>query len=100
MSACSKLASSAARPPVSVEYRSVTGGLLAQTRDLARVGVADLTVVTRRKPTEQEIADLLFAWRVCKFVKSNAIVLARAGATARRRCGTDEPGVLDSPRRA
>jgi phosphoribosylaminoimidazolecarboxamide formyltransferase / IMP cyclohydrolase len=65
-----------------VEYRSVTGGLLAQTRDLARVGAADLTVVTRRQPTEQEIADLLFAWRVCKFVKSNAIVLARAGATA------------------
>jgi phosphoribosylaminoimidazolecarboxamide formyltransferase/IMP cyclohydrolase len=64
-----------------LEYRSVTGGLLAQTRDVARVGAADLTVVTRRKPGEQEIADLLFAWRVCKFVKSNAIVLARDGAT-------------------
>ena len=63
------------------EYRSVTGGLLAQTRDLARVSAADLTVVTHRKPTEQEIADLLFAWRVCKFVKSNAIVFARDGAT-------------------
>jgi phosphoribosylaminoimidazolecarboxamide formyltransferase / IMP cyclohydrolase len=64
-----------------VEYRSVVGGLLAQTRDTARVSAADLTVVTRRKPTEQEVADLLFAWRVCKFVKSNAIVFARDGAT-------------------
>ncbi len=63
------------------EYRSVTGGLLAQTRDLAWVSAADLTVVTRRKPTEQETADLLFAWRVCKFVKSNAIVFARDEAT-------------------
>jgi phosphoribosylaminoimidazolecarboxamide formyltransferase/IMP cyclohydrolase len=64
-----------------VEYRSVSGGLLAQTRDATRAGTADLTVVTRRKPTEREVVDLLFAWRVCKFVKSNAIVLARDGAT-------------------
>jgi phosphoribosylaminoimidazolecarboxamide formyltransferase/IMP cyclohydrolase len=71
-----------ARPATAeIEYRSVTGGLLTQTRDMARVGAADLTVVTRRKPTERELADLLFAWRVCKFVKSNAIVLARDGAT-------------------
>ena len=64
-----------------LEYRSVTGGLLAQTKDVARVSPAELTVVTQRKPGEQEIADLLFAWRVCKFVKSNAIVMARDGAT-------------------
>jgi phosphoribosylaminoimidazolecarboxamide formyltransferase / IMP cyclohydrolase len=70
------------QPPLEqLEYRSVTGGLLSQTRDAARVNAADLTVVTRRKPTEQETADLLFAWRVCKFVKSNAIVFARDGAT-------------------
>jgi phosphoribosylaminoimidazolecarboxamide formyltransferase / IMP cyclohydrolase len=68
-------------PANDIEYRSVTGGLLAQTRDTARVTAADLTVATRRKPTEQELADLLFAWRVCKFVKSNAIVFARDGAT-------------------
>ena len=68
-------------PSNELEYRSVTGGMLSQTRDSARVGAADLTVVTRRKPSEQEIADLLFAWRVCKFVKSNAIVFARDGAT-------------------
>jgi len=68
-------------PANEVEYRSVTGGLLSQTRDMARVSAADLTVVTQRKPTEGETADLLFAWRVCKFVKSNAIVFARDGAT-------------------
>jgi phosphoribosylaminoimidazolecarboxamide formyltransferase/IMP cyclohydrolase len=68
-------------PANDVEYRSVTGGLLVQTRDSARVGAADLTVVTQRNPSEQEIADLLFAWRICKFVKSNAIVMARDGAT-------------------
>jgi phosphoribosylaminoimidazolecarboxamide formyltransferase/IMP cyclohydrolase len=70
-----------ASSPNEVEYRSVSGGMLAQTRDVARASAADLTVVTRRKPTEREIADLLFAWRVCKLVKSNAIVLARDGAT-------------------
>ena len=68
-------------PADQLEYRSITGGLLSQTRDAARVSAAELTVVTRRKPTEGEIADLLFAWRVCKFVKSNAIVMARDGAT-------------------
>lgn len=68
-------------PATDVEYRSVTGGLLVQTRDTARVAAADLTVVTQRKPTQQEVADLLFAWRICKFVKSNAIVMARDGAT-------------------
>jgi len=64
-----------------LEYRSVTGGLLSQTKDVARVSAAELTVVTQRKPGQQEIADLLFAWQVCKFVKSNAIVMARDGAT-------------------
>ncbi len=68
-------------PSNELEYRSITGGLLSQTRDVARVNAAGVTVVTQRKPAEQEIADLLFAWRVCKFVKSNAIVMARDGAT-------------------
>ncbi len=68
-------------PPGELEYRSVTGGLLVQTRDLGSVGRNDLRVVTRRQPTEAELRDLLFAWRVCKFVKSNAIVYARDGAT-------------------
>ena len=61
--------------------RSLAGGFLAQTRDAGRVTREDLRVVTRRAPTEAELADLLFAFRVCKHVKSNAIVYAKAGAT-------------------
>ncbi|MCU0761222.1 MAG: bifunctional phosphoribosylaminoimidazolecarboxamide formyltransferase/IMP cyclohydrolase [Steroidobacteraceae bacterium] len=64
-----------------LEYRSVTGGLLAQTRDLGMVTRADLKVVTRRQPTAKELDDLFFAWQVCKYVKSNAIVYCRDGAT-------------------
>ncbi len=64
-----------------VLVRSVAGGFLAQSRDTGRVGAGDLRVVTQRSPTEAEMADLLFAFRVCKHVKSNAIVYARAGAT-------------------
>ncbi len=62
-------------------YRSVSGGFLAQTRDAGRVARAALRVVTQRAPTEAEWTDLLFAFRVCKHVKSNAIVYAKAGAT-------------------
>jgi phosphoribosylaminoimidazolecarboxamide formyltransferase/IMP cyclohydrolase len=64
-----------------VEYRSVTGGLLAQGRDLGMVTRADLRVVTKRRPTDAELDDLFFAWQVAKYVKSNAIVYARDGAT-------------------
>jgi phosphoribosylaminoimidazolecarboxamide formyltransferase/IMP cyclohydrolase len=67
--------------PDDVELRSVTGGLLVQTLDTATLSAAGLKVVSRRAPTAQELQDLDFAWRVCKFVKSNAIVLAHAGAT-------------------
>jgi phosphoribosylaminoimidazolecarboxamide formyltransferase/IMP cyclohydrolase len=63
------------------ELRSVAGGLLVQTRDQGMVTPGDLKVVTRRAPTADEMADLGFAWRVCKFVKSNAIVYARDGQT-------------------
>ena len=59
------------------EYRSVAGGLLVQERDTGAIGAADLKVVTRRAPDARELADLTFAWRVCKYVKSNAIVYAR-----------------------
>jgi phosphoribosylaminoimidazolecarboxamide formyltransferase/IMP cyclohydrolase len=61
--------------------RSVAGGLLVQSRDNAVVDDLDLKVVTARAPTEQEWADLRFAWRVVKHVKSNAIVYAKGGAT-------------------
>ena len=81
--ACSSSSAALRRAPASeLEYRSVTGGLLVQTRDTGAASRAeDLKVVTRREPTPQELADLVFAWRVCKFVKSNAIVFARDGAT-------------------
>src|SRR3569832_1226398 len=68
-------------PPGELEYRSVTGGLLVQTRDTGMVSNSELTAVTRRKPTPAELADLMFAWRVCKFVKSNAIVFAHERMT-------------------
>jgi phosphoribosylaminoimidazolecarboxamide formyltransferase/IMP cyclohydrolase len=59
------------------DYKRVTGGLLVQDRDLGAIDRAALKVVTRRAPTEQELTDLLFAWNVAKFVKSNAIVYAK-----------------------
>jgi phosphoribosylaminoimidazolecarboxamide formyltransferase/IMP cyclohydrolase len=62
--------------------KSVTGGYLLQSRDNGRVGRDQLKVVTRRQPTERELADCLFAWTVAKHVKSNAIVYAKEGATA------------------
>jgi phosphoribosylaminoimidazolecarboxamide formyltransferase/IMP cyclohydrolase len=61
--------------------KSVAGGLLVQSRDNAVVDDLDLKVVTKRAPSEAEMADLIFAFRVAKHVKSNAIVYARAGAT-------------------
>ncbi|MBI3774893.1 MAG: bifunctional phosphoribosylaminoimidazolecarboxamide formyltransferase/IMP cyclohydrolase, partial [Gammaproteobacteria bacterium] len=59
------------------DYRRVTGGLLVQDRDLGMVAERDLKLVTQRKPAPQELADLLFAWKVAKFVKSNAIVYCK-----------------------
>jgi phosphoribosylaminoimidazolecarboxamide formyltransferase/IMP cyclohydrolase len=65
-----------------VDMRSVAGGgLLVQSPDAAQISAAGLRVVTHRAPTAPELLDLDFAWRVCKFVKSNAIVFARDGAT-------------------
>ena len=64
-----------------MNFRTVAGGLLIQTRDNGVTTEADLKVVTKRAPTAQELADLLFAFRVCKHVKSNAVVYAKNGAT-------------------
>jgi len=61
--------------------RQVSGGLLVQDKDAGHIGRDDLKVVTKRAPTEAELADLLFAWRVAKHVKSNAIVYVKDGAT-------------------
>ena len=62
-------------------FRSLAGGILVQERDHISIAQDALRVVTRRAPTEAEIADLLFAMKVAKHVKSNAIVFARGGAT-------------------
>ncbi|WP_142850508.1 bifunctional phosphoribosylaminoimidazolecarboxamide formyltransferase/IMP cyclohydrolase [Telmatospirillum sp. J64-1] len=61
--------------------RSLSGGYLLQSRDNGRIAAADLKVVTKRQPTEQELADMLLAFRICKHVKSNAIVYVKDGAT-------------------
>jgi phosphoribosylaminoimidazolecarboxamide formyltransferase/IMP cyclohydrolase len=63
-------------------YRSVAGGFLVQTRDNGRVTKAELKVVTKRQPTEQEIRDMLLAFTIGKHVKSNAIVYVKDGSTA------------------
>ena len=63
------------------DFKRVNGGLLVQSRDIGMITAADLKVVTKRAPTEQEIHDLVFAWKVAKFVKSNAIVYAKGRQT-------------------
>jgi phosphoribosylaminoimidazolecarboxamide formyltransferase/IMP cyclohydrolase len=61
--------------------KHVSGGLLMQDADTGHISAAELKVVTKRPPTAKEIASLLFAWRVCKHVKSNAILYAKDGQT-------------------
>jgi phosphoribosylaminoimidazolecarboxamide formyltransferase/IMP cyclohydrolase len=75
---------------------SLAGGFLAQTRDDGQIGPADVRVVTRRAPTATEMRDLLFAFRVCKHVKSNAIVYAKDSATVG--IGGGQPNRVDSAR--
>ncbi len=82
-----------------LQLRSIAGGLLVQTRDSGRATAARMRVVTARAPDAAETADLLFAFRVCKHVKSNAIVYARAGATVGIGAGPDEPGRRRTHRR-
>ena len=67
--------------PAGLDYKRVNGGLLIQDRDIGMVTAQDLKVVTRRQPGNEELADLLFAWKVGKFVKSNAIVFCKDGMT-------------------
>ena len=64
-----------------LEYRSVSGGLLVQTRDSGAIRAQELRTVTKRPPTLAELDDLIFAWRVAKYVKSNAIVAVKDKAT-------------------
>ena len=64
-----------------LDFKRVGGGLLVQTGDSRNVASSELRVVTKRAPTSSQIADLMFAWRVAKFVKSNAIVYCGGGMT-------------------
>jgi len=64
-----------------LDLKRIGGGLLVQSADALGIAASDLRVVTRRAPTAGELADLLFAWRIAKFVKSNAIVYCRNGRT-------------------
>ncbi|MCA8898003.1 MAG: bifunctional phosphoribosylaminoimidazolecarboxamide formyltransferase/IMP cyclohydrolase, partial [Hyphomonas sp.] len=76
--------------------KTVAGGFLLQDRDFGRITKADLKVVTRKAPTEQELEDMLFAWRVAKHVKSNTIVYAKDGATVG--IGAGQMSRIDSAR--
>jgi phosphoribosylaminoimidazolecarboxamide formyltransferase/IMP cyclohydrolase len=77
-------------------FRSLAGGFLVQSRDNAVIDDVELRVVTKRGPTPQELADLKFAFRVAKHVKSNAIVYARNGATVG--IGAGQTSRVDSAR--
>jgi len=63
-------------------WRSVAGGFLVQARDAAKITPADLTIVTKTKPTPKQVDDMLFAFTVAKHVKSNAVIYAKDGQTA------------------
>ena len=65
----------------SFDCKRVAGGLLVQDKDFGEISLADLKIVSQRTPSEEELADLLFAWKVAKFVKSNAIVYCKNGQT-------------------
>jgi phosphoribosylaminoimidazolecarboxamide formyltransferase/IMP cyclohydrolase len=64
-----------------LDFKRVAGGLLVQDNDFGRISAQDLKVVSKRQPTEQELSDLLFVWKVAKFVKSNAIVYGKDSRT-------------------
>ncbi|SDU19045.1 bifunctional phosphoribosylaminoimidazolecarboxamide formyltransferase/IMP cyclohydrolase [Halopseudomonas salegens] len=70
-----------AAPQADWDFKRVNGGLLVQSRDIGMITEAELKVVTQRAPSEQEMHDLIFAWKVAKFVKSNAIVYAKQRQT-------------------
>jgi phosphoribosylaminoimidazolecarboxamide formyltransferase/IMP cyclohydrolase len=79
-----------------VDFKRVGSGLLMQTADNHQLTLADLKVVTRLQPTPQQLQDLLFAWNVAKFVKSNAIVFCKDGMTMG--VGAGQMSRLDSAR--
>ena len=81
-----------------LDFKRVGGGLLVQTPDTADVSAAGLKIVTRAKPSPAQVADLLFAWRVARFVKSNAIVFCGGGQTLG--VGAGQMSRVDSARMA
>jgi phosphoribosylaminoimidazolecarboxamide formyltransferase/IMP cyclohydrolase len=81
-----------------LDAKRVGGGLLLQSADAKNVGRGELRVVSRRAPTAQQMDDLLFAWKVAKFVKSNAIVFCRDGMTLG--VGAGQMSRIDSARMA
>ena len=64
-----------------MDVKRVGSGLLMQTADNHQLAIADLKIVTKKQPTQDELQDLLFAWKVAKYVKSNAIVFCKGGMT-------------------
>ncbi|MCM2308173.1 MAG: bifunctional phosphoribosylaminoimidazolecarboxamide formyltransferase/IMP cyclohydrolase [Sulfuritalea sp.] len=75
------MSANAARASGVLDYKRVGGGLLVQSADEARITAAEIKVVTKRAPTAAEMSDLLFAWRIAKYVKSNAIVYCKDAMT-------------------
>lgn len=67
--------------PAQLEFKQISGGILIQTRDAHKLAEEDLKIVSKRKPSDDELRPLLFAWTVCKHTKSNAIVYARENQT-------------------
>ncbi len=84
--------------PAALEFRSVDGGMLAQRVDCATEDAAAFTVPTKRQPTPEEFHELLFAWKVCKGVKSNAILVSRDHAGIGM--GPGQPNRVDSAKLA
>jgi len=79
-----------------IDFKRVSSGLLMQTSDNHELSVADLKVVTKKQPTPEQLQDLLFAWKIAKYVKSNAIVFCKGGMTMG--VGAGQMSRLDSAR--
>ncbi len=80
--------------PDEMDFKKVSGGLLLQERDSKDANAADLKFVTKKRPTAAQLKDLLFAFKVCRYVRSNAIVIAKNGVTLG--LGMGQPSRVDS----
>ena len=84
--------------PAAIEFRSVDGGMLCQQVDRVDEDPSEFTVPTKKKPTEDELHEMLFAWKVCKGVKSNAILVSKDHAGIGM--GPGQPNRVDSAKLA